>query len=73
MFSKVLNSRAIVNGKVVPLKYVLKENDSVIILTDALQIHQPSESEEFVKTALAKKKIREGVKELKGFTRKRIK
>lgn len=64
---------AIVNGKVVPLKYVLKENDSVIILIDDLQIHQPSESEEFVKTALAKKKIREGVKELKGFTRKRIK
>lgn len=50
---------AIINGKEVPLKYVLKENDSITIITDDLQVSQPLENAEFVKTALAKKKIRE--------------
>lgn len=50
---------ALVNGKVVPLDYVLKDNDKVRIITDESAPGPSKEWLRYAKTARANKKIRE--------------
>ena len=52
--------RALVNGKMVGLNYVLKNEDVI----EVNKLKQDSSCLDFVVTAMAKRKIREGVKEL---------
>lgn len=50
---------AIINGLEVPLNYVLKNNDSVNVILDENKKYQDDEYLKYVKTAQAKKKIKE--------------
>lgn len=52
---------AVINGKEVPISQTLKNGDSVQVILDVNQSYQNENTLEFVTTALAKKKIHEGI------------
>ncbi len=56
-------SSALVNSKVVGLNYVLKNEDVIEVITDEYKLKQDISCLDFVVTAIAKRKIKEGVKE----------